>query len=345
MLAHRLGPRSDEQGVFLKLLDALRDVRLRAKEQMTRSRSRAEKLHYDALQGTFKILINSFYGYLGFAQARFSDFAAAEKVTALGRDLLAAMIGWLKAHGATPIEMDTDGIYFVPPAARRGDVPLAGPALARFRRAFAASLPEGIEIEFDGEYRAMFSYKMKNYALLAADGEMTVKGAALKSRGLEPFQRAFLRELLRLKLEGQAGEIPALAARYERAIRGAEWPIAQLAKSERLTDSPATYAARLAQGKTPRNALYELALRSGRPYRAGDQLSYYVTGEKKSVAVHENCKLVADWDARRRDENVAYYLAKLAALCAKFGAEPEQKELGLAEAAFGAGGENDESEA
>jgi len=170
---------------------------------------------------------------------------------------------------------------------------------------------------------------MKNYALLTAEGELIVKGAALKSRGLEPFQRSFLRELIRLKLEGKAGDIPALKAQYAKAIREGAWPIDRLAKTERLQDAPATYAAKLAGGKAARNALYELALRSGRVYRAGDQLSYYVTGEKKNVAVHTHAKLVAEWDPQRRDENVAYYLAKLEALFAKFGQEGPQAELAL----------------
>ena len=60
-------------------------------------------------------------------------------------------------------------------------------------------------------------------------------------------------------------------------------------------------------------------MRSGRDYRAGDQLSYYVTGEKKNVSVHGNCKLVSEWDPNKRDENVQYYLAKLDALYGKFG--------------------------
>ena len=35
--------------------------------------------HLHALQNTFKILINSFYGYLGFAQGHFADFDAAAR--------------------------------------------------------------------------------------------------------------------------------------------------------------------------------------------------------------------------------------------------------------------------
>jgi hypothetical protein len=43
-----------------------------------------------------------------------------------------------------------------------------------------------------------------------------------------------------------------------------------------------------------------------------------VTGDKKRVSVVENSKLLKDADPEKRDENTAYYLAKLAELSAKF---------------------------
>jgi len=248
MLVHRLGPRTDELGVFLKLLEELRARRLAAKTSMQAGKTRGERLYFEAFQSALKLLINSFYGYLGFTQARFNDFDAAERITQLGRELLHSIIAWMREQGATPIEIDTDGIYFVPPpAVLRAATPEDGrQALAQFQAALAARLPQGIEIEFDAEYVAMYSYKMKNYATLDENGEIVIKGAALKSRGLEPFQRDFLRELIRLKLEGRTDELPALKARYEQAIRGREWPIEKLAKTERLQDAAATYAAKVA---------------------------------------------------------------------------------------------------
>jgi len=339
MLTGKLRPRKDELGIFLKLLAALKDVRLHARKEMLEASSASERTHFDVLQTTFKVFINSFYGYLGFAQARFSDFSMAETVTSRGRSLLRSMIDWLKKHGATPIEIDTDGIYFVPPPERRGgggrrarksaSAAAADKDMEKFRSDFAEMLPEGIEIEFDGEYESMFSYKMKNYALLTRDGEVIIKGGALKSRGLEPFQRSFLRELIRLRLEGRQDEILALKERYEKAIAGREWPVEKLAKTETLQDSVATYSAKVSQGRRGRSAVYELAKRSGRNYYAGDQLSYYVTGEKKSVTVHEKARLVSEWNERKRDENIPYYLAKIEAGHKKFSGVDEQEELKL----------------
>jgi len=322
MLNHKLGPATDAAHVFLKLLETLRTFRLNAKSAMRQASGENERLELDALQTTFKILINSFYGYLGFSQARFNDFDIADRITREGRELLTRMVMWLEDNGAKPVEIDTDGIYYVPPAdgtdaARQED----------FRRRFAESLPDGIEIEFDGEYTAMFSYKMKNYALLQHDGEMIIKGAALKSRGLEVYQRDFMRQFIRMRLEGRDNELPALKTKFDDAISRRKLPVESLARMETLSDSLVTYSRKLAEGGA-RRAPYELALAAGREYKAGDQVAYYITGTRKNVAVHENSKLVSDWDPRNRDENVAFYQSRLDALYEKLGGPKQDTRQG-----------------
>src|SRR5213596_3077256 len=174
MLQFDCFPVTDELQIFRHLLTDLRTFRLEAKAKMQladKEENRSRWHHLHALQNTFKILINSFYGYLGFAQGHFADFDAAARVTQIGRELLQKMIDWLTARGAKVIEVDTDGIYFVPPANAKPDA---------LRDSLAKELPPGIEVEFDDQFDAMFSYKAKNYALLTRDGDVVIKGGALK---------------------------------------------------------------------------------------------------------------------------------------------------------------------
>src|SRR6266487_2176320 len=219
MLQFDCFPVTDELQIFRHLLTDLRSFRLEAKADMRaaeKSGDTARARHFQALQNTFKILINSFYGYLGFAQGSFADFDAAARVTQIGRDLLKKMIEWLKARGAQVIEVDTDGIYFVPPASVATGVSPAKPKsqavgttatteneIEELQRGLAAVLPVGIEVEFDEQFEAMLSYKAKNYALLAKDGNVIIKGGALKSRGLEKFQRVFLEQIIKLIMQGK----------------------------------------------------------------------------------------------------------------------------------------------
>src|SRR5213594_4315182 len=183
MLQFDCFPASDRLQIFRHLLTDLRTFRLEAKAKMRAERDPAKQHHLQALQNTFKILLNSFYGYLGFGQGHFADFDAAARVTQIGRDLLRKMIDWLKAQGAQVIEVDTDGIYFVSPDKIDID---------HLQKGLAKELPPGIEVEIDEQFDAMFSYKAKNYALLTKDGDVIIKGGALKSRGLQKFQPIFL---------------------------------------------------------------------------------------------------------------------------------------------------------
>src|SRR5207248_5277113 len=178
MLQFDCFPATDQLQIFRHLLTDVRKFRLEAKAEMRAEKDPAKQRHLEALQSTFKILLNSFYGYLGFAQGHFADFDAAARVTQIGRDLLKKMIEWLKAHGAQVIEVDTDGIYFVPP----DDI-----SVEALQQDLAKELPAGIDVEFDEQFDAMFSYKAKNYALLTKHGDVIIKGGALKSRGLEKF--------------------------------------------------------------------------------------------------------------------------------------------------------------
>src|SRR6516165_6849014 len=115
MLQFDCFPATDQLEIFRHLLTDLRTFRLETKAKMRAEQDAAKQHHLQALHNTFKILLNSFYGYLGFAQGHFADFDAAARVTQIGRDLLKKMIDWLNAYGAQVIEVDTDGIYFVPP--------------------------------------------------------------------------------------------------------------------------------------------------------------------------------------------------------------------------------------
>src|SRR5206468_9354323 len=64
MLARSIAPASDALGVFPSLLERLREFRVHAKRLARESPDAAERAHLGALQQSFKILINAFYGYL-----------------------------------------------------------------------------------------------------------------------------------------------------------------------------------------------------------------------------------------------------------------------------------------
>jgi len=164
----------------------------------------------------------------------------------------------------------------------------------------------------------MFSYKAKNYALLSEDGKLSIKGAALKSRGLEKFQRIFIERAVRALLEGKPEVIPSMHAEFAKALRDRTWEPEMFVKTEALQDSLEAYQKKIAASSRNRSAAFELALRSGRKMQAGDRVTYYITDTKKTVKAYESARLLEEWNPKQRDENTAYYLSKLEDLAAKF---------------------------
>ncbi len=210
MLGQGLFPASDRLGVSASLLRDLREFRVSAKRLARDAAAPEDRIFLNALQQTFKIFINSFYGYLAFSQGHWNDFDVANRVTGEGRRLVQALLDRLGELGATVIEVDTDGIYFVPPA------PDASRAAAvseeRLVGELSAILPEGIQLELDGRYVAMLSYKMKNYVVLDERGKLLIKGSGLRSRGIELFQRLWMEEMFRLLLTGRRDRDPGPGA-------------------------------------------------------------------------------------------------------------------------------------
>ena len=313
MLQFNFRPANDELDIFLPLLKDLKEFRIRAKEAMNLAESESERKYLDALQGTFKILINSFYGYLATPFTNFSDYKIASEITAKGREIIKSMIEWLKKNGSQPVEIDTDGIYFVPSENIK-----SAKDEGELVKKLSDSLPEGIDVEYDGRYKAMLSYKIKNYALLDYEGRIIIKGSGLRSRGLEKFQREFLRNMINLLLNNKTEDIEKLYKSYIEKIEKHEGGITMLSKTETLSESLESYQKKIKEKKRNKSAIYELAIASEKRYQTGDQISYYVAGKGKKIKVFENCKLISEWNEKKPDENVEYYQDKLNELYEKF---------------------------
>jgi DNA polymerase elongation subunit (family B) len=306
MLAYHLSPARDSLGLFLPMLAELRRFRLTAKQSARDAAEESEQHYFEALQQVFKVLINSFYGYLGAPLHNFSDPAAAAEVTRLGRVTIRNMMDLLISEGARPVEVDTDGIYFKPP----NTCTTVDDELAMIQR-ISRQLPEGIEVELDGRYRSMFAYKTKNYALQDYEGKNIIKGSALRSRGVEPYLREFMRDVIALLLDGKAASVEQLYDQYGARLRSRTLDVVWIARSETLNESPESYLAKLRAGKRNHSAALEVALASGRPYRAGDHISYYVSGAGKTATAYEQCRAVSNFDSSHPDINVLYYIEKL----------------------------------
>jgi len=296
-------PKNDTLGVFIPLLRSLREYRLLYKQRARTGATEAERAEAQARQSAFKILINSFYGYLGFSGARFGDGELAAEVTRQGRELLQGLIEAFGQHGGLILEADTDGIYlssekyYADPDALLGLV--------------ASVLPPGIELECDGRYPAMLCYKAKNYALY--DGQtITLRGSAFRSRGIEPYLQRLTDRLIHYLL-GVAPESPlGLLEDYRQRITHREVPVAELAKSENLSQPPDAYEALMAQVGKPRRPAAEAALQLSPRPTMGERVSYYITPKTKGrTADWQRARPLALFDPVAAPYDPFYYTDKL----------------------------------
>ncbi|MEP7124800.1 MAG: DNA polymerase domain-containing protein [Byssovorax sp.] len=269
MGAYRIGPRSDRLGALLHIVERLLTLRLQHKAAAREAqRGALDSGHHEAMQAAMKLLINSAYGYMGAGSlALFADRSAADEVTRRGRGILDQIIAGLRARGVALIEADTDGVYFAVP---EGFAEADERALVA---AVASELPTGIRLEYEGRYRAMFSYEVKNYALAAYDGEVVLRGVAFRSSRAEPFGERFLREAVRLTMLGEIASLRALFLATVASLQGRSLPVAMVATRTRLTKTPAAY---LATRGGHREAAYEALLTAGRTrWAPGERVRFY----------------------------------------------------------------------
>ena len=303
LLAMGRNPATDTLGVFGPLLRSLREYRYLYKQRARSAPTADERAEAQARQTAFKILINSFYGYLGFSGARFGDGELAAEVTRRGRELLQTLIDEFGRLGCRVLEADTDGIYLS--SERYFAEPEVLLELAK------GILPPGIELEFDGSYQAMLCYKAKNYALYNGQ-ELTLRGSAFRSRAMEPFLQRLTDQLVQ-HLLGMSNEPPeALWESYRQRITQQKLPVEELAKNETLSQSPESYEQLMAAGGKPRRAALEASLQLSVRPRMGERFSYYIGPKAKGRTNDwQRARAAALFDAEQWPYDPGYYLDKL----------------------------------
>ncbi len=296
-------PRNDTLGIFIPLLEELRTYRLEFKKKARETDDPQMRQEYQARQASYKILINSFYGYLGFGGGRFADGDLAAEVTRQGRDLLRSLIERFQQIGCTVLEADTDGIYLASETYFKQPETLL--------EKVCDVLPEGIELEYDGSYEAMFCYKAKNYAVY--DGkQVKITGSALRSRGTEPYLKELTDCLIYHLLGASPCDLKEKLATVERDILEAGMPVEKLARAEYLSMRPEQYSKAVETAGKSRRASLEVALQMNPVPGMGEQVQYYITpGEKKRSPDWQTARPLSSFDPASQPYDPDYYLRKL----------------------------------
>lgn len=326
MIQYHCHPESDVLGVHRAMLTQLTALRLGVKARAGEAKEAGNKslaAVLDARQSAYKVVINSFYGNMGYDLALFNDFSEADRVAITGQALLKKMMYHIEADfKGQVIECDTDGVLFVAPSEMHGDLE----AQKRLVKQISDKMPEGIDVGMDGLFDVMISVAKKNYALRDYDGKVKKKGGTFKNRKLEPFGRDYLEKQLTHLMDNDVAAMRRLHEETLNRILLGQITLDEIAVRATLKDSLDAYFEKVEAGGT-RQAQYEIADKYGvlgRRAMKGDVVRFYIGGNSRKPKAFIDGKPVELWD---NDPNLFYYMDRLDSFASRFEQFFEEKPM------------------
>ncbi len=204
------------KGIVPSILEDLLNQRTQTKKRMRRTSDGNEYRVLDATQLALKILLNSFYGYSGYARARLYSLKLANAVTSFGRsnilntrEIINSTIGKIVLRGEAALLLDeagepspsdkvvelsvaygdTDSVFVHCKA--RGDLSLEDVSLVgnRLSDIVSASLPDPMELEFESVAKRALLIAKKRYALWLFEPKNSGWEDKIKVKGMETVRR------------------------------------------------------------------------------------------------------------------------------------------------------------
>ena len=200
------------KGLFASTIGDLILVRSEVKKQMKTNKDPLLAARSEAL----KVLANSFYGYMGFAPARWYCIECAESTTAWARQYIHQAIDTAKEKGFAVLYSDTDSVFLLLEKKTKED------ALALMAE-INKKLPGLMELDYEGYYQAGIFVSVKageggakkKYALLGEKGDLKIKGFESVRRNWSFIAKDVQKKVIEIVLKEQD---PKKAKEYVRDI-------------------------------------------------------------------------------------------------------------------------------
>ena len=113
---------SNEPGLIPRFMDDLAAERNGYKKKMYAAKTKAENELWYQRQYATKIVMNSFFGYLGYPGSRLYKREVANAVTGMGKYIILKIADWVEEKGNTVIYGDTDSVYVTANSTEKYDV-------------------------------------------------------------------------------------------------------------------------------------------------------------------------------------------------------------------------------
>lgn len=187
-----------KRGFMSTIIEDLITRRGRIKELL--KKDKADTM-LSARSEALKLLSNSFYGYLGFAPARWYCFECGQSVTAYARYYITMVITKAQEEGFRVLYSDTDSVFLMLGKKKKEDA-------LKFVERINQDLPKLMELDYENYYpRGIFvatkgteAGAKKKYALIDSKGQLKIRGFETVRRNTSFIAKDIQRDVLQIVL-------------------------------------------------------------------------------------------------------------------------------------------------
>ena len=291
----------EEKGFIPGILEELVTERYKIKKEMKKLEEDTQEYrnHYNR-QNALKILSNSFYGYMGYASARWYSRESAEATTYLGRKYIHETIDIAEEMGLKVVYGDTDSVMI------KGEN--IDKVSQKFQEKVNSQLPGLMELEKEGFFtRGFFTYTdqgrgaKKKYALLQPDGETKITGFEYVRRDWSPIAKETQKKILDKVLDKEVEEAYQITKDTIEELKKGEVPIKKLSIYTTLTKKPENYSS-----KAPHVEAAKKAIQRGEKVGPGDTVDFVITAHPSGGTISDR----AEMTKFAKDYDPHYYIEK-----------------------------------
>ena len=271
------------KGFLSGILEEILSKRIELKSQLkTLEKGTHEYRTIKARQHALKILLNSHYGYLGYPRSRWYSRESARAITAWSRQYIQKVNERAEKEGFKSLYSDTDSAFLIIPKG------LGEKEVKEFVKKVNDSLPEAMELEFEGMFRrGIFVTKKeggaakKKYALIDFSGNLKIVGFEYVRRDWASIAKETQKKVIEAVLkEGNAEKAVAIAREVISNLKEGKTPKKELVIMTQLKRRPEKYDA-----IGPHVAAAKKAIERGKDIDVGSILGFIVTkGSGKSIS-------------------------------------------------------------
>jgi DNA polymerase I len=269
-------------GFLSSILRELLNKRKEIKKQMKSKKPESQEfISLNARQHSLKIILNSFYGYLGYPRSRWYSLESAKAVTAWSRHYIRETIHKAEKAGFKPIYSDTDSVFLVVPKEK------SFKDVKEFVKKINSELPGEMELEFEGEFkRGIFVTKKeggaakKRYALIDFKGNIKIVGFEYVRRDWAQIAKETQRKVIEAILkEGNPEKAIEVVQKTIHELKSGKTPKKELEILTQLKKGIKRY-----ESIGPHVAAAKKAIKKGKHLGEGSVIEYIVTRSGKSIS-------------------------------------------------------------